>query len=146
LPRRDSLSLFQCGFSRYTKEFAARSTKAKRTEETEARGGGRDGRRRVRSMEAKGDEQGCYCVVVWLNVLIPITTICPGSALLRTWHYGRVIVGKRDSAESEFCAPTMFPLTLEKNFRRPPVGDSVGDDSNQPLASSCKIRHIRLLL
>lgn len=34
-------------------------------------------------MEAKGDEQGCYCVVVWLNVLIPITTICPGSALLR---------------------------------------------------------------
>lgn len=47
---------------------------------SERRRGETDG---VRSIEAKGDEQGCYCVVVWLNVLIPITTICPGSAPLR---------------------------------------------------------------
>jgi len=71
-----------------------RRRRSGRKERKREAGGETDG---VRSMEAKGDEQGCYCVVVWLNVLIPITTICPGSALLRALWPGH---GKWDSGLS----------------------------------------------
>jgi len=65
----------------------------------------------VRSMEAKGDEQGCYCVVVWLNVLIPITTICPGSALLRAlWP------GHRRKARLCSLLCQQFVLTIKGYF------------------------------
>lgn len=76
-----SHATFNAGFRNTRKNSPqGRRRRSGRKERKREAGGETDG---VRSMEAKGDEQGCYCVVVWLNVLIPITTICPGSALLR---------------------------------------------------------------
>jgi len=77
LPSRDSMRVFAGTRKNSPQGRRRRSGWKERKREAE---GETDG---VRSMEAKGDEQGCYCVVVWLNVLIPITTICPGSASLR---------------------------------------------------------------